>query len=265
MQAAGGWRDGVNATYFSLAGRRALVTGSSRGIGLALARGLGEAGASLVLNARDEERLTAAGAGLRATGLVVETRAFDVTDPAAVEAAVGRIESEIGPIDILVNNAGIQRRAPAAEMTAAQWRDVVETNLNSVFYVSQAVGRRMIARRRGKIVTICSLMTEVARPTVANYAAAKGGLKMLIRSLAVEWAKFNVQVNGIGPGYFKTEMTRPLYEDPKFSDWVCARTPAGRWGQPEELIGAAVFLSSSASDFVNGQIVYVDGGILAGV
>ncbi len=253
----------MKAPLFDLSGRLALVTGSSRGLGLTLARGLAEAGAAVVLNGRDAAALDRAREALAADGWRVHAVAFDVTDAAAVETAIARIEETVGPLDILVNNAGIQRRAPLETMDVAAWRAVLDANLTSAFLVGQQVGRRMIARRRGKIVNICSLMSEAGRPTVANYAAAKGGLKMLTRSMAVEWARHNVQINGIGPGYFLTDMTRALHDDPAFNAWVRSRTPAGRWGQPEELVGAAVFLSSTASDFVNGQILYVDGGLLA--
>lgn len=250
---------------FDLTGRTALITGSSQGLGFALARGLGQAGAAIVLNGRDPQKLAAAAATLRGEGLRVTTAAFDVTSAAAIEPAVARVEAEFAPIDILVNNAGIQRRAPLAEMTEAQWREVLETNLTSAFLVTRYVAPRMIARRAGKIINTCSLMSEVARPSTGNYAAAKGGLKMLTRAMATEWAQHNIQSNGIGPGYFATELTKPLVENPEFNRWICARTPAGRWGKPEELVGAAVFLASRASDFVNGQMIYVDGGLLAAI
>lgn len=248
---------------FDLGGRVALVTGSSRGLGLAMARGLGRAGALLVLNGRDYAALDRTAAVLAGEGLGVHALAFDVTDRAAVEAAVDDIEGRIGPIGILVNNAGIQRRAPLEEMEEAVWREVIEVNLTSAFIVGQAVGRRMIARRRGKIINICSLTSEVTRPSIAPYTAAKGGLKMLTKSMAVEWARHNVQVNGIGPGYFATELNTALINNPEFDAWVRARTPAGRWAEPEELAGTAVFLASAASDFVTGQVIYVDGGLLS--
>ncbi len=252
----------ASSSLFDLTGRTALITGSSQGLGFALARGLAAAGASIVLNGRDEKKLAAAADTLR-TAAKVSTAAFDVTDGAACARAVARIEAEFAPIDILVNNAGIHRRAPLAQMEETQWREVIETNLTSAFLVARAVGPRMIARGRGKIINICSLMSEIGRPTTGNYAAAKGGLKMLTRAMAVEWAKHGLQVNAIGPGYFATELTKSLVENPEFNQWVCQRTPAGRWGKPEELVGTAVFLASGASDFVNGQIVYVDGGMLA--
>jgi gluconate 5-dehydrogenase len=252
-------------SLFDLTGRTALITGSSRGLGFALARGLGQAGAAVVLNGRDRTRLSAAAEILKGEGLRVTTSPFDVTDAEAIEQAIARIENEFAPIDILVNNAGIHRRALLAEMTEAQWREVIEANLTSAFLVTRQVGPRMMARKAGKIINVCSLMSEVSRPSVANYAAAKGGLKMLTRALATEWGKYNIQSNGIGPGYFATDLTRPLMEDPEFNRWICDRTPAGRWGRPEELVGAAVFLASRASDFVNGQIIYVDGGLLASI
>jgi gluconate 5-dehydrogenase len=248
---------------FDLTGRIALITGSSQGLGLALARGLAQAGAALILNGRDQAKLEAAAARLRADGFKVATAAFDVTDGAAAAEGIAQAEATHGPLDILINNAGIQRRAPLLEMTEAHWREVLDTNLTSAFLVTRAVAPRMIARGAGKIINICSLMSEVGRPTIANYAAAKGGLKMLTRSMCVEWAKHNLQINGLGPGYFETELTKPLVENPEFNQWICRRTPAGRWGQPGELVGTAVFLASGASNFVNGQVIYVDGGVLA--
>ncbi|MBI5767184.1 MAG: SDR family oxidoreductase [Verrucomicrobia bacterium] len=250
---------------FDLTGRTALVTGSSQGLGLAMARGLAQAGAAIVLNGRDGKKLATTAEALRVeiARSRVGTAAFDVTDGAAVAAAVEKIEAEFAPIDILVNNAGIQRRAPLAEMTEAQWREVLDTNLTSAFLVARAVAPRMIARRAGKIINICSVMSDVTRPTIGNYAAAKGGLKMLTKAMAVEWAKHGLQANAIAPGYFATELNRSLMENVEFNKWICGRTPAGRWGKPEELVGAAVFLASRASDFVNGQMLAIDGGLLA--
>jgi gluconate 5-dehydrogenase len=248
---------------FDLNGRIALITGSSQGLGFAIARGLAQAGAAIVLNGRDEVKLATAADVLRAEEARVTTAAFDVTDGAASAGAVASIEAEFGPIDILVNNAGIQRRAPLAEMTETQWREVIDTNLTSAFLVARAVVPRMLARRAGKIINICSVMSEVSRPTIGNYAAAKGGLKMLTRAMAVEWAKHGIQANAIAPGYFVTELNKALVANVEFNQWICGRTPAGRWGQPEELAGAAIFLASRASDFVNGQILTVDGGLLA--
>ncbi|MBP6865302.1 MAG: SDR family oxidoreductase [Candidatus Didemnitutus sp.] len=249
----------MSAPSFQLTGRRALVTGSSRGIGLALAGALAAAGAHVVLNARDAARLAGAVEGLRATGASAEACAFDVTDEAAVLAAI----PALGAIDILVNNTGIQRRGPLATMSLVDWNAVLHTNLTSAFLVARAVVPGMIARRAGKIVNVCSLMSEFARPTTGNYAAAKGGLKMLTRAMCAEWAPHNIQVNGLSPGYILTEMTEPLAADPKFDTWIKGRTPAGRWGSVSDLSGACVFLASPAADFVNGQILTIDGGLSA--
>ncbi len=249
----------MSAPSFQLTGRRALVTGSSRGIGLALAGALAAAGAHVVLNARDAARLAGAVEDLRATGASVEACAFDVTDEASVLAAA----PALGTIDILVNNTGIQRRGPLATMPLADWNAVLHTNLTSAFLVARAVVPGMIARRAGKIVNVCSLMSELARPTTGNYAAAKGGLKMLTRAMCAEWAPHNIQVNGLSPGYILTEMTEPLAADPKFDSWIKGRTPAGRWGSVADLTGACVFLASPAAAFVNGQILTIDGGLSA--
>ena len=248
---------------FDLSGRNALITGSSQGIGFALARGLAQAGARVILNGRSANKLDAAAAALAAEGLSVLTAAFDVTQSAAITAAVESLESAGTSIDILINNAGIHRRSPLATMPEESWREVIETNLTSPFLVARTVAPRMIARGRGKIINTCSVMSEVSRPTIANYAAAKGGLKMLTRAMAVEWAKFGLQCNALGPGYIDTPLNKSLIENVEFNRWICGRTPAGRWGKPEEVAGAAVFLASSASDFVNGQIIYVDGGLLS--
>jgi gluconate 5-dehydrogenase len=244
-------------SLFDLSGRRALITGSSQGIGLALARALGGAGATVVLNGRDPGKLEAAAGALRAEGLSVEVAAFDVTDSAAVAQAIGRL----GVLDVLVNNAGIQRRAPLEDFPVATWHELMRTNLDSVFSVAQAVARGMIARKRGKIIHICSVQSELGRPSIAPYAASKGAVKMLTKGMCADWARYGLQVNGLAPGYFETELTATLVADPAFSDWLCKRTPAGRWGKVEELAGAAIFLASGASDFVNGQIIYVDGGL----
>jgi gluconate 5-dehydrogenase len=251
------------SSLFDLTGRIALVTGSSRGLGRVLARGLGQAGARVVLNGRRDETLREARASLASEGIAAETACFDVTDPDAVEGGVARIEERIGAIDVLVNNAGINLRGSFTDLTEDTWRDVLAVNLDGIFHVCRTVGKGMVARRRGKVINICSLLSEAARPGVSPYAASKGAVKMLTRALAVEWAPHNVQVNGIGPGYFVTEMTKGLREDPERDKWVRERTPAGRWGRPQELVGAAVFLASEASSFVTGQIVYVDGGWLA--
>lgn len=246
---------------FDLRGRRALVTGSGQGIGLALAGALAGAGASVVLNGRDRAKLDHAAATLRGTGAEVGIAAFDVTDSAAVGAGVAGIEANIGPIDILVNNAGIQRRAPLEDFAEATWRELMRTNLDSVFFVAQAVARHMIPRGRGKIVNVCSVQSELGRPGIAPYAASKGAVKMLTKGMCADWARHGLQVNGLGPGYFATELTASLVADAEFSAWLCKRTPAGRWGRVEELGGAMVFLASTASDFVNGQVIYVDGGL----
>ena len=253
----------MSSDLFDLTGRTALITGSSRGLGLVLARGRAQAGATVVLNGRNQAKLAEAVAALEADGLAASGCAFDVTDAASIDRGVGRIEAGVGPIDILVNNAGIQRRGPLESLDEADWREVMETNLTGPFLVSRRVVGGMIERERGKIINICSLMSELGRQTTGNYAASKGGLKMLTRAMAVEWARHNIQANGIGPGYFLTEMTRQLADDPQFNAWICGRTPAARWGHPTELVGAAVFLASAASDFVNGHVLYVDGGILA--
>jgi gluconate 5-dehydrogenase len=248
------------AELFSLRGKRALITGSGQGIGLTLARGLAAAGAELILNDLDAARLDAAVAVLRADGGAVCGRRFDVTKPAEIEAALADVAGEI---DILINNAGIHRRAPLEAMPTETWQAVIDTNLTSAFRVTRAVVPGMLRRGAGKIINICSLNAEISRPTIGNYAAAKGGLKMLTRAMAVEWAGRNLQINGISPGYMRTDMTGTLTIDPVFDRAICARTPAGRWGEPRELAGAAVFLASRASDFVNGQILVVDGGLLA--
>lgn len=248
---------------FDLAGRIALVTGSSQGIGFAMARGLAEFGAKPVLNGRRQGKLDEAAAAFEKAGLAVATTAFDVTHPAAVAQAIEAVERDIGPIAILINNAGIQRRAAFEDFKIDTWHEIVGANLNSVFYVTQAVGRRMLKRRRGKIINICSVASELGRATIVPYAATKGGLRMITRGLCAEWGRHNIQVNGIAPGYIKTELNTALLNDEAFSAWVCARTPAGRWAEVDELVGATVFLASDASDYVNGQILYVDGGMTA--
>lgn len=251
------------ASLFDLSGRVALVTGSSAGIGFALARGLGGAGAKVVLNGRDPGKIALAAERLRQEGLSIHEMAFDVTDSNAVRPAIGRIESEIGPIDILVNNAGMQFRAPLENYPEDAWHALMKTNVDSVFHVGQAVARCMIPRGRGKIINICSVQSELGRPSIAPYTATKGAVKMLTKGMAIDWGKHGLQVNGIGPGYFKTELNRALVEDKAFSDWLIGRTPSRRWGEVEDLVGAAIFLASDASNFVNGQIIYVDGGVTA--
>jgi gluconate 5-dehydrogenase len=249
---------------FDLAGKTALITGSSDGLGLAMARGLAAAGAAIVLNGRDEGKLAAAAKSFEAEGRRAIARAFDVADEAAVLGAFEHFDASGVEIDILVNNAGFQLRKPMLELKTDEWRRVVETHLTGSFQVGREVARRMIARGRGgKIINIASLTSEVARATIAPYTAAKGGIKMLTRAMAAEWAKHEIQANAIGPGYIATEMNRALLDDPKFAAWVKGRTPSGRWGKPEDLIGVTVFLASPASDYVNGQIIYVDGGLLA--
>ena len=252
-----------NERLFDISGKVALVSGSSRGLGLCFARGLARAGARVVLNGRDQSTLDKAVKELADEGCRVSGAVFDLGDSKAVAAGVARIESEIGGIEILVNNAGIQRRNPLETFPEEDFRNLIDINLVSPFVLSKAVVPGMIRRKAGKIINICSLMSEVGRPGITPYAASKGGLKMLTRGMALEWAKHGIQVNGIGPGYFKTEMNQALVKDADFDRWICGRTPAGRWGEPEELIGALLFLSSPASSFVNGQILYVDGGILA--
>jgi len=253
----------MSTSLFDLSGKIALITGSGQGLGLILARGLGQAGAELVLNDCNEQRLGEAVAGLRKAGLRAHGYPFDITDAEQVARQVQAVEGEVGPIAILINNAGIQKRAPILEMKESVWREVLEVNLTGAFITAREVARGMVNRRAGKIINMCSLLSEAGRPTISPYTASKGGLKMLTRAMAVEWAKYDIQVNGIGPGYFDTEMNTALVNDPGFDQWIRSRTPAGRWGKPEELIGAAVFLSSAASSFVTGQILYVDGGVLA--
>ncbi|SIO40367.1 gluconate 5-dehydrogenase [Paraburkholderia phenazinium] len=248
---------------FDLSGRRALITGSSAGIGYALARGLAAAGAEVILNARSEAPLTEAVSRLQAEGAVAHAARFDVTSAGAVEEAIERIEGEIGAIDILVNNAGMQRRASLEQFTHAQWQELMKTNVDSVFLVGQAVARHMIERKRGKIINICSVQSELGRPNIAAYTASKGAVKMLTKGMAIDWGRHGIQVNGLGPGYFKTELTEALVKDETFSKWLIGRTPSRRWGDVEDLVGAAVFLASGASNFVNGHILYVDGGVTA--
>jgi len=253
----------MSRALFDLTGKLALVTGSSQGIGYALAKGLAEAGARVVLNGRDAGKLKTAQAALADQDIATELAPFDVTDPDAVEAAIAGIEAAHGAIDILVANAGINLRAPSTEMPPETWRKVLGVNLDGVWYCCQAAGKRMVARKRGKIITICSVQSELGRPTIAPYASSKGALRMLTRTLCAEWAKHGVNVNGVAPGYYDTELTSALVNDPAFTDWLCQRVPAGRWGRVEELVGATVFLAAPASDFVHGQLVFVDGGMTA--
>ena len=246
---------------FNLAGKRALVTGSSQGIGLALARGLAEHGASVILNGRDRNKLDAAVATLTAGGHTVAVAGFDVTVAEAVREGVASIEQTAGPIDILVNNAGMQFRTPLEDFPAEKWELLLRTNVSSAFYVGQAVARHMIPRGKGKIINIASVQSELARPGIAPYTATKGAIRNLTRGMCTDWAKYGLQVNAIAPGYFKTPLNQALVDDPAFSAWLEKRTPAARWGNVKELIGAAVFLSGEASSFVNGHTLYVDGGI----
>ncbi len=253
----------IDTSTFRLDGRLALVTGSSAGIGLALARGLAQAGAAVVLNGRDAARLAQAHAALAAEGLAVHAQAFDVCDAAAVAAAVATIEANIGAIDILINNAGIQRRAAFQDFAAADWQAIMRTNLDSMFIVGQAVAQRMVARKRGRIINICSVQSELGRPGIAPYTASKGAVKMLTKGMAIDLGPHGINVNGLGPGYFKTELNQKLVDDPAFSAWLINRTPNRRWGEVDELAPAAVFLASDASRFINGHILYVDGGVTA--
>ena len=248
---------------FDLSGKRALITGSSQGIGYALARGLAGAGASVVLNGRDADKLAASAAALRAEGHAVETLAFDATDHAAVRAAVDGFEASDGPIDILVNNAGMQHRAPLEDFPAEAFQRLLATNISTVFNVGQAVARHMIARGAGKIINIASVQTALARPGIAPYTATKGAVGNLTKGMATDWAQYGLNCNAIAPGYYDTPLNAALVADPAFTAWLEKRTPAGRWGKVEELVGACVFLASEASTFVNGHILYVDGGITA--
>lgn len=251
---------------FSLSGKRALVTGGSRGIGLAIAHGLAEAGADLVLIARDRRGLEAARDTLRATGRAVEARAFDASDVEAIPRAYAEVVETCGPVDILVNCAGGIRRGPAEALSLEDWRAVVDLNLTSVFAFSQSFARERIASgKKGKIVNVASLLSERGRRGTAAYAASKGGIRQLTKTLAVEWAPYGIHVNAIGPGYIETDLTKALKEDPGFDAWVRERTPLGRWGRPEDLAAAAVFLASPGADFITGQILYVDGGWLASI
>ncbi|ALK92378.1 glucose 1-dehydrogenase [Limnohabitans sp. 103DPR2] len=248
---------------FQLNGKLALITGSSAGIGFALARALGEAGAHVVINGRNAEKVSAAAQALKDEGLNVSEAVFDVTDAKSVTTAVNDIEAKLGAIDILVNNAGMQIRGPLHEYKDEDWHTLMRTNLDSVYYVGKTVAQKMIPRGRGKIINICSVQSELGRPGIAPYTASKGAVKMFTKGMAIDWGQFGIQVNGIGPGYFKTELNQKLVDDPQFSSWLVGRTPSRRWGDVEDLGGAAVFLASDASKFVNGHILYVDGGVTA--
>ena len=253
----------ITSTSFRLEGRLALVTGSSSGIGLGLARALGQAGAGIVLNGRNASKLEQAAATLRAEGLQVHARVFDVTQGSCVRAAVDDIESTLGPIEILVNNAGMQTRGPLQDFPEQGWHQLMRTNVDSVFLVGQAVARKMIPRGHGKIINICSVQSELGRPDIAPYTASKGAVKMLTKGMAIDWGPHGLNVNGLAPGYFKTELTEKLVADEEFTRWLLDRTPSRRWGDVEDLAGAAVFLASDAASFVNGHILYVDGGVTA--
>ena len=250
---------------FSLKNKHILITGSTRGIGRLLAQGVAEHGAEVIINGTNQEKAQQVADELNAQGFKAYAIAFDVTDSQAVQQAVDHIEKDIGPIDVLINNAGIQRRHPFCEFPEKDFDDIVKVNQKAVFIVSQAVARYMVKRNRGKIINIGSMQSELGRDTITPYAASKGAVKMLTRGMCVELARYNIQVNGIAPGYFATELTKPLVDNKEFSEWLCKRTPAARWGDPKELIGAAVFLSAKASDFVNGHLLFVDGGMLAAV
>lgn len=249
---------------FDLSNKNALITGGTHGLGMAIAEGLAQAGASLVITGTTPAKMEEAITYYQSKGYSAKGYLFDVTDEIEAAKQVDNISKEIGQIDILVNNAGIIKRELATTMPVADFRKVIDVDLVGPFIMAQLVGRQMIERKEGKIINICSMMSELGRNSVAAYAAAKGGLKMLTKNLATEWAKHNIQVNGIGPGYFATSQTAPIrVDDHPFNEFIINRTPAARWGDPEDLAGTAVFLASKASDFVNGQIIYVDGGILA--
>ena len=248
---------------FDLTSRRALVTGAGSGLGFAIAQGLARAGASVVVNGRNAEKVQRAVQSLSAGGAVAHVALFDVTQPDAVMQAIGEVENKFGPVDILVNNAGVNRRAPLDSFSDADWHALLAGNLDGPFFVARALIPAMKSRRRGKIINVCSLASDIGRPNIVPYATSKGGLKMFTRALAVELAPHNIQVNGITPGFFRTEMNAALVADREFSAWVERRTPAGRWGEPAEVAGAAVFLASSAADYVTGHLLAVDGGFSA--
>lgn len=250
---------------FNIEGKIALITGATGGLGSIYAEGLAENGAIVILNGRNKSKLDEIVTKIKSNGYKAYASVFDVTNLGEIESAVRVIEDEIGPIDILINNAGINLRAPLDQFSEEDWDKVIGINLTGTYKVSKAVVQSMIKRKTGKIINIGSMQSELGRPTIAAYAASKGGVKMLTKGMAVDWAHHNIQVNGIGPGYFKTDMTKALHEDPEFDSWLCNRTPSNRWGNAEELLGALFFLSSDASNYVNGHMVYVDGGLLSSV
>jgi gluconate 5-dehydrogenase len=250
---------------FDVTGKKVLITGSTGGLGSSFAKGMAENGAVVILNGRNTEKLNRQLNQFRDEGFKAYGYAFDVTDSAQINHAVEQINSEVGTIDVLVNNAGINIRAPLEDYDDKDWEKVIAINLTAAFKVSRTVVKKMIEQRSGKIINIGSMQSELGRATIAAYAASKGGIKMLTRAMAVDWAKYNIQVNGIGPGYFKTDLTKPLYENPEFDAWLCNRTPSNRWGEPDELLGALIYLSSAASNYMNGQMIYVDGGLLAAI
>ncbi|MCU0820409.1 MAG: SDR family oxidoreductase [Beijerinckiaceae bacterium] len=253
----------MSTAIFDLSGRTALVTGSSRGLGRAMAEGLGRTGARLLINGTRAEAVAAAVAEMRAAGLDAEPLVFDVTDEAAIKAAFASLDAQGIAVDILVNNAGIQFRKPMVELETADWQRVLDVNLTAAFVIGREAAKRMIPRGHGKIINIGSLTSALARATIAPYTVAKGGIKLLTQAMAAEWAASGIQANAIGPGYMLTDMNEALISNETFNAWVVGRTPSRRWGKPDELIGTAVFLASGASDYVNGQIIYVDGGMLA--
>jgi len=248
---------------FDISGKVALITGSGQGIGYTLAKGLAGAGCTVVLNDIIEERLNEAVDKLKTEEYNAHGVVFDVTNEEQIIEAVAKVKKEIGEIDILVNNAGIQIRGPLEDFKLDDWNRLIGINLTGAFLVSKSVVKSMIEKRAGKIINICSIQSELARPSISPYTASKGGVRNLTRGMATDWGKHNIQINGIAPGYFKTEMTKALYNDEKFDAWLCGRTPANRWGDPEELIGSLIFLASNASNYVNGHLIYVDGGMLA--
>ena len=255
----------MTSKLFDLTGRIALVTGSTQGIGLAMAEGLAAHGATVIINGRNPNRLAKVIETMQDKGIAMRGSLFDVTDRRQIDSGIESIETHIGPIDILINNAGMQHRAPLEDFPTDKWDELIRTNISSIFHVSQSVARRMIPRGRGKIINIGSVQSELARPSIAPYTMTKGAVRNLTRGMCADWAKHGLQINGIGPGYFKTPLNQALVDSEEFSDWLKKRTPAARWGETRELAGAAVFLASDASSFVNGHMLYVDGGITASV